>query len=125
LILVTAMLFGTQLTVLDSTSRIISENVVILREKFNLSKIYYFILWLQIAAGIIIFLAGYTDPISLVVTGAVLNALAMFFHIAVTYFLNKKFLPARYQMDSWRKAIILIAWLFFGALSVMAIIRIF
>ena len=125
LIFIATMLFGTQLSILDSTSRIISENIVILKEKFNLSKIYYLILWLQIVAGIIVFIFGYTDPFSLVVTGAIINALAMFVHIALTYFLNQKFLPVRYQISDWRKSIIFIAWLFFGALLTMTIIKLF
>lgn len=125
LVLVGTMLFGTQLTVLDSTSRIISENIVILKQKLNLSKVYYVILWTQIIAGIIIFLIGYSDPVTLVVTGAVINAFAMFFHVAATYLLNKKFLPSRYQASKFRKMIILIAWLFFGALSIFAIALLF
>jgi hypothetical protein len=125
LALLGTMLFGTQLTVLDSTSRIISENIVILKDKLNLPHVYYLILWIQIIAAIIIFLTGYTDPISLVVTGAALNAFAMFFHIVATYFLNKRFLPEKYQPSFWRKLIILIAWLMFGILSVMAILQVF
>jgi hypothetical protein len=125
LILVGTMLFGTQLTVLDSTSRIISENIVILNQKLSLSKTYYSVLWLQIIAGIIVFSFGYSDPITLVVTGAVLNAFAMFFHVAATHLLNKKFIPADYRPATWRKLIILIAWLFLGILSTFAIIRVF
>lgn len=125
LVMVGIMLFGTQLTVLDSTSRIISENIVIINKKLNLSKTYYVILWAQIVAGIIIFSIGYSDPLSLVITGAVINAFAMFFHIGATYLLNKKFLPIKYQSSSMRKTILMFAWLFFGALSLMAILNIF
>jgi hypothetical protein len=125
LVMVAVMLFGTQLTVLDSTSRIISENIVILKNNLNLSKVYYIVLWLQILAGIIIFSFGYFDPITLVIIGAVLNALAMFFHIGATYILNKRQLPLEYQPSLLRKIILLIAWLFFGALSILAISRIF
>jgi len=122
LLIVAVMLFATQLNVLDSTSRIISENVVILKEKLNLSKIYYVVLWTQIAAGIIIFLTGYYDPITLVVIGAVINAFAMFVHIAATYLLNRKTLPKKYQPSLARKIIIFVSWLMFGTLAVFAII---
>jgi hypothetical protein len=125
LLMVATMLFGTQLTVLDSTSRIISENVVIIKQNLNLSKVYYLVLWLQIFAGVIIFLTGYFDPVSLVITGAVINAFAMFFHIAATYLLNRKILPVQYQPSLGRKIILLIAWLFFGILTVWAIARAF
>lgn len=123
LMIMAVMLFATQLTVLDSTSRIISENIVIIKSKFNLSRVYYFILWAQIIAGIVIFLAGYRDPITLIVTGAVINAFAMLFYIAALYFLNKKFLPKEYQLGTIRKVFLLIAWIFFGVLGIYAIIN--
>ncbi len=125
MILIGALLFGTQLTVLDSTSRIIAENFVILKKNINLSKIYYFILWFQIIAGILVFSAGYRDPISLVVTGAVINAFAMFFHIAITYVLNQKMLSKEYRISTYRKIILLVAWVFFGILSLWALGRVF
>lgn len=116
------MLFGTQLTVLDSTSRIMAENVVIIERKTNLNSTYYIILWLQIFAGIAILLSGFSNPIGLVITGAVINALAMFVHIAMTYSLNKKALPKELQISWWRKTIIFVTWVFFGVLSVWAIV---
>jgi len=125
LIIVALMLFGTQLTVLDASSRIISENIVILKKSLNLSKTYYGVLWAQILAGIAIFLIGYTDPVSLVIVGAVINAFAMFIHVAITYLLNKKLLPLEYRPALWRKIILLVTWLFFGILGIMAIINYF
>jgi len=122
LIVVAVVLFATQLNILDSTSRIISENAVILKSKLNLSKTYFLILWFQILAGIIIFLVGYSDPVGLVVTGAVINAFAMFIHVALTYFLNKKTLPKEYQPSLLRVGIIFVSWLMFGTLAVWAIV---
>jgi len=116
------MLFGTQLTVLDSTSRIMAENVVIIEKKTDLNSTYYIILWLQILTGAAILMSGFSSPVGLVVTGAVINALAMFVHIAMTYLLNKKALPRELQISLWRKLIILITWIFFGVLSLWAIV---
>jgi len=62
LIVVSVMLFQTQLGVMDSTSRIMAENFAIRKlhgkekRKINLSKIYYSFVWAQIAFGIILFL---------------------------------------------------------------------
>jgi Mn2+/Fe2+ NRAMP family transporter len=123
MILVGLMLFGTQLTVLDSTSRIISENLVIIKPEINLIKAYYLVLWLQIIISITVFLFGYTDPVSLVVTGAVINAFAMVVHIALTYKLNQKKLPVEFQAAFWRKGILMIVWVFFVALGLYAIIE--
>ena len=116
------MLFGTQLTVLDSTSRIIAENIVIAENKVNLSKIYYTVLWLQIMAASAVFLAGFSEPVTLITIGAVINAFAMFVHIAATYLLNKKSLPKVLQISSWRKAVIGLAWSMFGVLTVWALV---
>ncbi|MBI4098382.1 MAG: Nramp family divalent metal transporter [Candidatus Levybacteria bacterium] len=63
------MLFGTQLTVFDATSRILSENIVIaahskLSEK-NIPKMYYIVLWFQILAGIAVLLLGFTEHLAL------------------------------------------------------------
>lgn len=116
------MLFGTQLTVLDSTSRIMAENVVIIEKKSNLNSTYYIILWLQILAGITILLSGFSNPIGLVILGAVLNALAMFIHIAMTYLLNQKALPKELRIGLWRKIILFVTWIFFGVLSVWAVV---
>ena len=117
IITVAVMLFATQFTVLDSTSRIMSENFVILKPEVNLSKVYYTILWLQIIAGIIVFLSGYTDPFTLVVTSAVINAVAMFIHVGATYLLNRKALPHQIETSTFRKVVIFLIWLFFGLLS--------
>lgn len=121
LAIVGVTLFACQLTILDSTSRIMSENVVIIRDNIHLAKAYYLILWLQIIAGIIIFLIGYTDPLQLVVTGAVINALAMFIHVGATYLLNKKTLHGELHPSSIRTTIIAIIWLFLGIFSAYSI----
>lgn len=110
------MLFATQLTVLDSTSRIISENILLMYPKYNLSRIYYFVLWTQIIFGICVFLFGFNDPIILVTTGAVINALAMFFHIAATTILNRRTLDKKLWPSTLRISIISISWILFGLL---------
>jgi hypothetical protein len=58
------MLTATQLTVLDSTSRIITENILLLKgsSTAKISLVYYLVLWLQIAFGIAVFNLGFTQP---------------------------------------------------------------
>lgn len=121
LILLGIMLFGTQFTVLDSTSRIISENVLLstrsqTANKF-IAKAYYIILWLQILFGISVFAIGFTDPRTLVVTAAVINALTMFVHIGLTYILNTKTLPKEISMALPKKILMLFIFTFFGFFS--------
>ena len=124
-VLMGIMLFSTQFTVLDSTSRIISENYAAskLGKKISnpLSRYYYIFLWTQIAFGITVFLFGFTEPLTLLIISAVLNAFCMFVHIALVNVLNIKELPKEIQASLWRKIILLIAFLFFGIFSAVTL----
>jgi len=133
LFVVAVMLFQTQLGVLDSTSRIMSENLALssfakamedkknLHKKVNLSRIYFIFLWAQIAFGIILFLFNIYDPKLLIILGAVINAVAMFVHVGLVNWMNYKSLPKEFKPKLWRKLIILLIFLFFGFFSVMTI----
>ena len=119
------MLFGTQFTVLDSTSRIMTENVLILSHKtqgVRVNIIYYSILWLQIIFGIIIFLIGFSEPRTLITIGAVINAVAMFFGIGLTLFLNLKSLPRQLQPSLIRRIILSGSFIFFGVFSIITLV---
>jgi len=119
------MLFSTQFTVLDSTSRIISENYAATKlgktKDLPLSRYYYVFLWIQIFFGITVFLFGMTEPLTLLIISAVLNAFCMFVHIALVNVLNIKELPKEIQASIGRKAVLLIAFLFFGVFSALTI----
>jgi hypothetical protein len=120
---VVIMLFQTQLGVMDSTSRIMSENFAIKRmEKdrkgaINLSKIYFIFLWAQISFGIILFLLNLYEPLILIVIGAVINAFAMFIHVGLVNWMNWKTLPRQVQASMIRKLIIIGIFVFFGIFS--------
>jgi len=123
LVVVSIMLFQTQLGVMDSTSRIMAENLAIRkldgqeRGKINLSKIYYGFVWAQIAFGIILFLCNVYEPKTLIILGAVINAFAMFVHLALVSWLNLKSLPKVFRPSLIRKIIIGIIFVFFGVFS--------
>lgn len=125
-LIVTGMtLFGTQLTVFDATSRIISENVAIQAPKKvpsrQIPKAYYTVLWLQIIAGIIILGLGKAQPLQLLTIAAVLNAFAMFIHTGMTLYLNKKELPKGIRPNLFRTGAMVTACLFYGAFSIYVI----
>jgi len=123
LIVVSIMLFQTQLGVMDSTSRIMAENYAIKkldgeeRGKINLSKIYYSFVWAQIIFGITLFLFNIYEPKTLIVLGAVINAFAMFVHLGLVSWLNQKALPKVFRPNLLRKIIIGIIFVFFGVFS--------
>lgn len=130
LIITGVMLFATQMTVFDATSRILSENIVLAFDskisERNLPKIYYLVLWLQIFSGTAIFLLGFTEPLQLVITAAVMNAIAMFVHSGLTLWLNLTSLSKAIRTSMLRTFIMLAAFVFYGGFSIYTVIdRIF
>lgn len=121
LILTGVMLFATQFAVMDSTSRIISENIILTNpRKFStraIPKAYYFTLWAQIVFGILVFSFGLKDPRTLVTLSAVINAIAMFVHVGLTFTLNITNLPKVLKPSIVRRLIIIGIFVFFGLFS--------
>jgi hypothetical protein len=127
LFLAAAMLFSTQFSVMDATARIMSENLVILSSKhFKIQKLpifFYIFLWLQIIAGIIIFSLGFTQPLTLVVIGASLNAVAMFVYTALVLWLNLSNLKKKVRPSIIRVLALASAFLFYGIFSFFTILQ--
>ena len=127
LIIAAAMLFSTQFSILDATSRIMSENIVILSQKtFKITKLpiyYYFFLWLQIAFGVLIFSLGFTQPLQLILIGAVLNAIAMFVYSGLLLLLNMTSLNKKLRPSFIRIGMVSFAFLFYGAFSIIVILQ--
>lgn len=119
------MLFNTQLTVLDATSRIMAENYLILKKNGSLPKMYYSFLWMQILFGIVIFLFNFGQPLVLLTISAVLNAITMFIHIGLTLNLNIRELEKEIRPNLFRIMMIVVAFLFFGYFSIRTITGIF
>ena len=109
------MLLSTQLGVLDSTSRIISENTHLLKKKpGNLSKTYFLSLWLQIIFGITVFSLGFNQPQQLIILGATLNAFAMFIYTGILLYLNNFKLPKPLRPHPIRNLILSASFIFLG-----------
>lgn len=125
LVMVGIMLFGTQFSVFGSNARIMSENLVLTSpKKFkiqNLSKYFFVFLWFQILSGVAIFALGFTEPLALVVTGAVLNAMSMFIYSGLLLYMNSKDLPENTRPKLWRKLVVFAAFAFYGGFSLYVI----
>ena len=128
LVVAAVMLFQTQLGVLDSTSRIMAENLAIKKleksqnQTINLSKVYFSFLWAQILFGITLFALNISEPKFLIVLGAVLNAIAMFIHIGLVNYMNNKALPMVFRPKIFRKIILSIIFSVFGIFSLVTIL---
>lgn len=128
LLIAGVLLFSTQMTVLDATSRIMSENLLIIRHESwktkHLPKIYYSFLLAQVIFGIIVFLGKFGEPLFLLTLSAVINAFAMFIHIGFTLFLNLKSLDKPVRPSLIRIVIMLFSLSFFGFLTLKTILAI-
>ena len=128
LFVVGMILFQAQLGIIDSTSRIMAENLALKImaheqvKKINLSKIYYCFVWAQIAFGIILFSTNIYEPKTLIVIGAVINAVAMFVHVGLVNRLNLRVLAKPFRPAYWRRAVMWLIFLFFGVFSVITLL---
>lgn len=119
-------LFTTQLGIFETTSRIMTENIQLasknIRESYSRSTLFYFFLWLQIITAITITLAGLEQPIQLLILSTFFSAVSMFVLSALVLWLNSsKNLPKEIQPGLFRKLMMLISFLFFGAFSVITV----
>jgi len=117
------MLLSTQLGILDSTSRIITENAHLLKKKpGNLSKTYFLSLWLQIIFGISVFSLGFNQPQKLIILGAILNAFAMFIYTGILLYLNNFRLPKPLRPSPARNLILTASFIFLGFFCLQTLI---
>lgn len=121
------MLFTTQLGVLDTTSRILTENLCLTSKKYfptsKIRQIFFFFLWFQILLGVIIFLLGVAQPFTLVLIGAVLNAFAMFVYTGLILWLNLTSLEKSLRPSFVRVFIMGGIFLFFGGFSFFTLLE--
>ncbi|MFH1705621.1 MAG: Nramp family divalent metal transporter [Patescibacteria group bacterium] len=126
LLVAALMLYSTQLGVLESSSRIISENLLLVTwkkgKRVNASLWFYLALWGQIGLGAVILLLGFKEPKFLLTLSAVLNALAMTVLFPLIWYLNRKRLDRKLQPLFWRQLILLVAFLFFVVFSLITLI---
>jgi hypothetical protein len=126
LVIVGLFLFGTQLSVLDASSRILAENWLLLWPNLGerrLRGLFYVFLWLQIGAGIMVLSLGLREPLLLLTIGAVLNAVAMLVHSGLTLWLNTTSLPPALQPNWWRRGALSLAVGGFAILSFMTVVK--
>ena len=106
LLIVGAMLFSTQLSVFDATSRIMSENLVIINKKrFRIEKLpqfYYLFLWTQIILAMVVVVIGFGQPVGLVILAAGLNAVAMLVYGIAVLWMNMTSLEKELRPSGFR-----------------------
>jgi Mn2+/Fe2+ NRAMP family transporter len=122
----TVVLFSTNLAVLDMVGRITADVLKTGRLKdsqtWSESRLYFTVVWLEIAFGSVILLSGVTQPIILLVIASSLNGLVMFVYSVLLIQLNRFTLPREIGLKGGRLAVLGWAVLFYGGFSIVLLI---
>jgi hypothetical protein len=113
-------LFAAALGIVDYTSRLGADVITTSYARdANESKIYAALVWGLVAIGIVVLLAGFDQPLALVIISAVVGGFMMFIYSGLLILINRKVLPAPIRVRGWRLAGLVWSILLFGVLSVL------
>jgi hypothetical protein len=113
-------LFAAALGIVDYTSRLAAD---VLKTSYarqaNESKIYAILVWGLVGVGIVVLVAGFDQPIALLVIAAVVGGFMMFIYSGLLILINRKILPAPIRIRGVRLGAMIWSILLFGTLSVL------
>ena len=78
-------------------------------QRWTESRVYFVVAWGTIAAGSIILLSGFNQPLLLLVTAACLNGMVMFVYSILLIQLNRRGLPPAIRVSGFRLAMLVFA----------------
>ncbi len=115
------VLYSTNLAVLDMVGRVTADVLKIgpLRDndRWSESRLYFTVVWLEIAFGSLILLSGLDQPLVLLVIASSLNGLVMFVYSVLLIQLNRGMLPREIGVNGGRLAALVWAVVFYGGFS--------
>jgi hypothetical protein len=115
-------LFAAAMGIVDYTSRLAAD---VLKTSYlrtvNESKIYFGLVWGLVAVGSGILLAGFDQPLLLLVISACVGGFMMFVYSMLLLVLNRRVLPEEIKIRSYRVVALIIAVLVFGVFSALTI----
>ena len=115
-------LFLAALGIVDYTSRLAAD---VLKTSYlqdrNESRLYFGLVWGLVAIGIAVLLAGFDQPLVLIVISACVGGVMMFVYSALLALINRRLLPEPIRVRGFR--LVALGWSFalFGVLSVLTI----
>ncbi|MEQ4719705.1 MULTISPECIES: Nramp family divalent metal transporter [unclassified Nonomuraea] len=118
-------LFASAMGIVDYTSRLASDTIktVYLRDKpVSVNRVYFYTVWAMALIGIAVLLAGFDQPLILLVFSACFAAVMMFVYSILLIILNRRSLPEAIRVRSYRLGALVWSVAFFGALTVMVLI---
>jgi len=121
----TLILFTTELGIMDMAARV-SADIVRTHwardsEQWPLRRVYYLFLWGEILVGCGILLAGFDQPVPLLVLGASLNGLVMALYSFLLLWLNMRVLPRWLAMGKVRFVAIVWSCAFYGYFAIVVL----
>ena len=117
-------LFATAMGIIDYTSRLAADvlkTTYLRASTVSESRIYFRLVWGMVALGATIILAGFDQPLVLLMISACTGGVIMFIYSALLILLNRGALPAYLAPGAVRLATLGWATLFFGVLSALTI----
>ena len=115
-----AVLFSTELALLDAVTRVLAD---VLRgwwrraSSWSLSRLYMVILWSLIVFGIAVVTLGLNQPLLLLILSASLNAFVMFLYSGLLLWLNLRTFHGPLRPQPLRCVALISSLLFFGYFS--------
>ncbi len=113
-------LFAAALGIVDYTSRLAADVIkTSYAREANESKVYAALVWGLVAIGIVVLLAGFSQPLVLLVISAVVGGFMMFLYSGLLILVNRRSLPAPIRVRGVRLAALVWAIVLFGTLSAL------
>ena len=113
-------LFAAALGIVDYTSRLAADVIkTSYRRDANESKMYAALVWGLVVIGIVVLLAGFGQPLVLLVISAVVGGFMMFIYSGLLILINRKILPAPIRVRGWRLVGLVWSIALFGVLSAL------
>jgi hypothetical protein len=113
-------LFAAALGIVDYTSRLAADVIKTSYSRSgNESKMYAVLVWGLVAIGIVVLLAGFTQPLVLLVISAVVGGFMMFLYSGLLILINRRILPEPVRVRGVRLGALIWSILLFGTLSAL------
>ena len=120
-----AILFSTNLGIIDYVSRLVADSLKVsfFRESRSIteSRVYISVVWLMIVAGSIILLSGFDQPLLLLIIASSGGGVVMALYSWMLIVLNTRGLPAPVKLGGARLAIMYVIAVFFSFFSILLV----
>jgi len=107
----------TALGIIDNISRLVADalkTIHLTESSISESRVYFIVVWMMIAIGVVILLLGLDAPLVLLVLSSCLNGFVMIVYISMLLVLNQRALPEAIKLKGIRLGMMVVCLLFFS-----------